>query len=115
MTLYHGTTIENAALLLQDGWRPNQAPVGANSGGQDRLYLSTDPTDAAFFGYVNSGDDVPHIVLAVEVSVDALAVDPEDSLTMTVENELAHAADFPGRLTVTHALAPDPVFVLSLT
>jgi hypothetical protein len=36
-----------------------------------------------------------------------LAVDPEDSQTATVENELAHSAEFPGRLTVTRALIPD--------
>ena len=98
--LYHGTTSENAEALLRNGWRPNESSVGANNGRPEYLYLSTDQVDAAFYGYMN--DEYEHTVLAVrDVPLAALAVDPEDSQTSTVEEELALAAIFPGRVLLT--------------
>src|SRR5258708_4732303 len=95
-TLYHGTTSKNADALLSNGWRPNEAPVGANNGRPGYLYLSTDRVDARFYGYMND-EDHPEVLAVSNVPLAALAVDPEDSQkqTPTVEEELAHAADFP--------------------
>jgi hypothetical protein len=101
--LYHGTTYDNAEGLLRNGWRPNEVPVGSNNGRPEYLYLSTDQVDAAFYGYMN--DEYEHTVLAVrDVPLAALAIDPEDSQTSTVGEELAHAAIFPGRVLLTQPI-----------
>jgi hypothetical protein len=39
--LYHGTISRNAEALLRNGWRPNEAPIGANNERPEYLYLST--------------------------------------------------------------------------
>ena len=102
-TLYHGTTSTNAEALLRNGWRPNRAPMGANKGRPEYLYLSTDQSDAAFYGYIN--DEYDSVVLAVrDLPLTDLAVDPEDSQTSTVEEELAHAATFPSRFVLTQPI-----------
>ena len=98
--LYHGTTVENAGELLRNGWKPNNACVGANNGRPEYLYLSTNPVDAEFYGYMN--DEHRAVVLKVtDVPLAALAVDPQDSQRSTVEQELADAANFPGRVVLT--------------
>jgi len=86
-TLYHGTTVENARSLLRNGWKPNEASTGANNGSREYLYLSTNPVDAEFYGYMN--DEHGSVVLKVaDVPLAALAIDPEDSQRSTVEEEL---------------------------
>jgi hypothetical protein len=102
--LYHGTTSENAEMLLRSGWQPNQGHIGSNRGNPRYLYLSTDPVDASFYGYSN--DEYDHVVLAVkDVPLAALSTDPEDSQRTNVEEEVSDAANFPGRLVLTHPLS----------
>jgi hypothetical protein len=101
--LYHGTTSKNAEALLKNGWKQNGAPVGANNGSPEYLYLSTDRVDARFYGYMNDEDD-PEVLAVSNLPLAALAVDPEDSQTSTVEEELAHAANFPSRFVLTQPI-----------
>jgi len=102
--LYHGTTPENAEALLRNGWKPNEACTGANNGRPEYLYLSTNPVDAEFYGYLN--DEHGAVVLKVtDVPLAALAVDPEDSQRSTVEQELADGANFPGRVVLIEPIS----------
>ena len=77
--------------------------VGANNGRPEYLYLSTDRVDARFYGYMND-EDQSEVLAVSNVPLAALAVDPEDSLTSTVEDEFAHAAIFPSRLVLTQPI-----------
>jgi RNA:NAD 2''-phosphotransferase len=100
-TLYHGTTAENAELLLEHGWEPNKVSGGGNCGQSRYLYLSTGYEDALWFAEQKGSD----IVLEVsDIPLDHLRVDPEDGVYDTVEEEMSSPGGFPGKLVLTRPL-----------
>ena len=85
MTLYHGTTRENAKLLLKNGFIPNQVGRGSNQGQSQFLYLTTDEENALWF----SEQSGSNIVLEISnINESWLIVDPEDGVGESVEDEL---------------------------
>lgn len=104
--LYHGTCRENADKLLAEGWKPNQVSVGGNVGQTRYLYLTTGPEDAMWFAEEKGCD----VVLEVRnVGIEFLAVDPEDGVSATVEEELAlqETIHLPGRVVLISRLSSD--------
>ena len=81
VTLYHGTTVESAARLIAEGWRPHSGDVGGQCGQPRFLYLTNHPENALWFAQEKGGD----AVVAVDVPLAFLAVDPEDGMEDTVE------------------------------
>jgi hypothetical protein len=69
INLYHGTTLESAALLTQNGWHPNSFASGSQCGQSRYLYLTTHPEDALWFANEKGSEtvlelkDVPYSIL----------------------------------------------------
>lgn len=103
VTLFHGTCAENAKSLVKNGWQPNQVSAGGNAGQARYLYLSTGREDALWFAEEKGCD----VVLEVTVPMDALAVDPEDGIGETVEDEMNNKHGLPGKLVLTHPLSAE--------
>lgn len=108
--LYHGTSPENAARLLRDGWRPNETARGGNMGQRRYLYLSTGREDALWFAREKGFDAVVELR---GVPLSHLIVDPEDGCRDTLEEELAEPLGLPGKVALTRPLpaehfAPSP-------
>lgn len=103
MKLFHGTTLENANLLLKNGWSPSQVSSGANGGQSRYLYLTTEIEDAIWF----SEQKGEKVVLEVEVNLEDLKVDPEDGVKETVEEELSTSkrSKMPAKLVIFKPLA----------
>jgi len=83
ITLFHGTTTDSARLLEQNGWVPHSFPLGNHCGNPGLLYLTTTIENAMWYAQ-EKGDDA---VVAVEIEVSALIVDPEDGIGDTVQEE----------------------------
>ena len=84
--LFHGTTSENANRLLSKG-KVGRAPLGANQGRPDLLYVTTNPENATWFAQQAGGG----VVLEVDVPRCQLRTDPEDGVHPTVLAELVAA------------------------
>ncbi|SFF33640.1 hypothetical protein, partial [Paracidovorax wautersii] len=106
VTLYHGTTPENASRLLRDG-KTGRAPLGASGGSPELLYVTTDPENAAWFADQAGGGEV----LVVQVPASQLRTDPEDGVHGTVLAELQAAArtGIPASLAVFGDLMPERI------
>lgn len=104
MVLYHGTTPESAEALLRDGWRPGVAPRGANMGQSRYLYLTTGYEDALWFAEQKGCDTVLEVR---DIPRDSLAVDPEDGIGETVDEEISNPHGLPGKLVLTRPLGPE--------
>jgi len=100
VTLYHGTTEDAAGALLSGGWKPNSGRMGGNCGDPRLLYLTTEPENALWFAQEKGGSTV----LAVQVPIDSLIVDPEDGSEETVEEELRQPFGIPGSVACTEPL-----------
>lgn len=85
VTLFHGTTKENAELLLAHGWEPNKVSPGANQGQSQYLYLTNHPENARWFSE-QKGENT--ILVLEDVPIEYLLVDPEDGVYDTVDDEL---------------------------
>lgn len=102
--LYHGTTPEAAEAILKEGWTPDRTPAGANMGQTCYLYLTTGYEDALWFAEQKGSD----VVLEVrDIPLDSLAVDPEDGMAETVEEEVSNPWGLPGKLVLTKPLGPE--------
>jgi hypothetical protein len=106
LKLYHGTCEDNADALCRNGWQPNAAPSGANQGQRRYLYVSTVEEDALWFA---SEKGCSAVVMIQSVPLDSLAVDPEDGIGQTIEQELAYAKKigFPAKLVITKPVSAD--------
>ena len=100
LTLYHGTTRENAEALLSHGFDPSGWRRGANCGRTGMLYLTDDPMNAQWFGE-QFGDGV---VLEFRPRACDLVVDPEDGVEETVVKELMSA--LPAFLATRKPISP---------
>lgn len=75
ITLFHGTSENNANLLINNGWKPNNISSGGNMGQTRYLYLTTHKEDALWFAE-ESGNNT--IVKVKDIPIDYLKFDPED-------------------------------------
>lgn len=103
-TLYHGTTPENAEILLSEGWTPSSGHGGGNCGQTRYLYLSTAYEDALWFANEKGYDTV---LTLVDVPLHLLEVDPEDGTYDTVEEELEEKGGLPGKIVLKGPLSAD--------
>lgn len=103
ITLFHGTTQENAEILLQDGFDPSRCITGANGGRAGHLYLTDRAENARWY----AGED--GTVLAIRIRFSDLVVDPEDGVAPTVIQELMSSHGLPANLATTRPLAPDAI------
>lgn len=103
VTLYHGTSAENAESLLSRGFSPEGWRRGPNCGRRGHLYLTSDPENAAW--YAERFDN--GVVLAFEVAVEDLIVDPEDGVFDTVAEEIA--GELPALLVTTAPVSAEHV------
>jgi hypothetical protein len=84
LTLYHGTSLVNAKLLLKNGWQPNKTSKGSNQGQTKYLYLTTEPLDALWFAEEKGESTILQIITPIEY----LIVDPENGVGETIDEEL---------------------------
>ena len=98
--LYHGTTDANAARLLRDGWHPRSGCAGSQCGDPRFLYLTNIPENALWYATEKGGD----ALLAVEVPLAWLIVDPHDGVADDVRAELSLPHGLPGNVCLTRAL-----------
>ena len=75
ITLFHGTSENNANLLINNGWKPNKILSGGNMGQSKYLYLTTDKEDALWFAE-ESGNNT--ILKISDIPLDYIRFDPED-------------------------------------
>lgn len=108
VTLYHGTTPENAEALLRHGFDPETWRSGGNGGSRGHLYLTDKPENAAWFAEQLGSDTV----LRLRVPAADLVVDPEDGIEDTVVKEFLTAArtGLPVTLATRTALEPHNIF-----
>ncbi len=104
VTLYHGTTPESAALLLERGWEPNKFASGGNCGQPRYLYLSTGYEDALWFAQEKGCEEVLELR---DIPLRFLRVDPEDGTYDTVAEEIDNTVNFPGKLVLWKAIGPE--------
>ena len=106
LTLFHGTCDDSAANLIAKGWQPNLWNRGGNMGQPRYLYLTTGYKDALWFAE-EKGCSV--VVQVIDVPLDHLIPDPEDSTADTVEDELALAqrVGLPAKLALVKPLGPE--------
>ena len=74
ITLYHGTTKQNAVRLITNGWEVSNI-IGSNLGNPKYLYLTSEPEDAMWFANENSGDVILQVI---DIPISYLIPDPED-------------------------------------
>lgn len=103
VTLYHGTCPANAEALCRSGWQPGSGQQGANMGQTRYLYLSTGLEDAEWF----ASEKGCSTVLAVTTPISSLIVDPEDGISVSVEDELNLSHGLPGKLALRLPLGPE--------
>lgn len=103
IVLYHGTSEASAVALVANGWEPMSAPMGSQCGDNRYLYLTDEPADALWYANEKGSD----AILAVEVPVEDLIVDPEDGIADTVEAELA--SKWPAKLAARRAIPAESV------
>lgn len=103
LTLYHGTCLENAQKLIENGWQPNKVSSGGNQGNPKYLYLTTGYDDAMWFANEKGCDTV---VILNNVPLEYLIPDPEDAIGDTAEHELemANKLNFPAKFALTVSL-----------
>lgn len=105
MTLFHGTSRENAQDLMSEGFRPETWRKGGNCGGRGLLYLTTSEEDARWFSN-EIGEDT---VLRIMVRASALIVDPEDGTGGDVAEEMIRSQELglPAKLATRSLSAPE--------
>lgn len=81
LTLYHGTNVYNANLLVKNGWYPSNF-TGSNMGNPSYLYLSSEPEDALWFANENGGETI----VEVNVPIKYLKPDPEDESGFSLDD-----------------------------
>lgn len=101
LTLYHGTTLTSADILLKQGWKPNSHTSGANQGQSKYLYLTNEIENARWF----SEQKGENVVLEVTVPKSSLLVDPEDGHGDTLDDELNNKLGLPGYVVCFKPLA----------
>jgi hypothetical protein len=84
VTLYHGTDDVSGESLIENGWEPNAWSAGGNCGQTRCLYLTSEPENALWFAEEKGFSTV----LAVELAVADLIVDPEDGIGESVAEEI---------------------------
>ncbi len=99
--LFHGTTPEDAADLLENGWHPGLGWRGGNAGQCRYLYL-TNLSDNALWYSEQKGCSC---ILEVNVPLEDLIVDPEDGTSSTVEQELSFPHGLPGCVALFRPIA----------
>jgi hypothetical protein len=106
MKLYHGTSRENAIKLLNQGWSPFQISSGANRGNPRYLYLTNEPENALWFAQ-EKGESI--VLVLEDIPLEYLAVDPEDGLKDSVEQEILHSVKtkLPAYLVLTKPIGPN--------
>lgn len=85
MTLYHGTSLNSATSLVNNGWQPYSGFIGGNNGQNKYLYLTNDPENARWFAN-EKGDDT--IVEVSNIPLEYLRPDPEDEAGFTMKQLL---------------------------
>lgn len=100
-TLFHGTTLASAEILLKQGWKPNFYPAGANQGQSKYLYLTNEIENARWF----SEQKGENVVLEVTVPKSSLLIDPEDGHGDTLDDELNNKFGLPGYVVCFKPLA----------
>lgn len=101
--LYHGTCPDNAESLVEHGCSPGSGVRGANMGQVRYLYLSTGFEDAMWFAEQKGCGTVVEVR---DVPMGHLIVDPEDSASDTVPEELNLRSGLPGKLALVRTLGP---------
>lgn len=86
---------------MAGGWQPGSGSQGANMGQRRFLYLSSLYEDALWFSQQKGCDTVLEVG---EVPDSFLAVDPEDGIGETVEEELSNPLGLPGKVVLTRSL-----------
>jgi hypothetical protein len=104
LTLYHGTTENNAKNLLNNGWQPNSNSQGSNMGNSKYLYLTSLPEDALWFADENGGNVVMKIK---NIPLSYLQPDPDDESGYTMEELLdrMNRTELPSKFILTKALS----------
>ena len=92
LTLYHGTSLNNAISLVNNGWQPYSGNIGGNIGQNKYLYLTNEPENARWFAN-EKGEDT--IVEVSNVPLEYLKPDPEDEAGFTMK-ELLNRIDKTG-------------------
>lgn len=110
ITLYHGTCVENAKRLVENGWKPNSGSVGGNLGQSKYLYLSSDYEDALWFAEEKGCNSVVQIN---DVPLDYLIPDPEDESGYTMSELLdrLNRSKIPSKFALTTSL-PSSYFTI---
>lgn len=98
VTLYHGTSAENAEKLMRDGFDPANTRVGPNGGSSRLLYLTDEPENARWYAERHADG----VVVSVRVPASALLVDPEDGVHDTIVEEML--SDLPACLATREKL-----------
>jgi hypothetical protein len=98
---------------LSHGWEPNSGFKGTNQGNPRYLYVTTKPQNAEWFANERNCDTVLQLI----VSKAYLAVDPEDGIGETIDEELAAAErnHLPANLVVFKPLPANAFKIYSPT
>ena len=101
--LYHGTCMDNAKLMVKNGWQPNKVSSGASQGQTRYLYVTNIPKNAEWFADQRGCNTV---LLLKDVPISSLGVDPEDGSGKDAQDEIDGAKKFglPAYLVVTKPL-----------
>ena len=85
LTLYHGTCLDNAKNLINNGWEPNIVGSGANMGNPNYLYLTDFPENAEWFA---NEKGCSTIIKVSNIPIEYLRADPEDFSGYTTDEVL---------------------------
>lgn len=90
ITLYHGTSIENAEYITKHGWTPRTSGSGGNSGQPKYLYVTSEIDDAKWFANEN-GSNI--IIKISNINILDLKFDPEDGDADLFDYKISNAID----------------------
>lgn len=106
ITLYHGTSSENAKKLLKYGWKPNQLSRGSSQGNPRYLYLTSHPDDAMWFAQQKGESSVLKVK---DIPLNYLIPDPEDEAGFTMDDLLnrIETMKIPSKFALVKSLGND--------
>lgn len=87
--LYHGTCLESANNIIDNGWYPKSSSTGGNMGQNKYLYLTTHKDNALWFANEIGCDTLVEIS---NIPINYLLVDPEDGMYENVHDEIYESA-----------------------
>lgn len=111
ITLYHGTSLENAAKMVQRGWKPNSGFQGGNMGNPKYLYLTNVIENAKWFAEEQYEKPT---VIKIKIPIKNLIVDPEDGIGENVQDELniSKKQGTPAYLATPYEIPPEAIEII---